>query len=73
MPSRSQHTDGDLRDRIVRAALHVVVNNGTRQAKSAQIAALAKTSESTMFRHFKDVEALFQAVVGVVAVGDDGV
>lgn len=62
MPSRPQQTEGDLRNRIVRAALEVVLNNGTRQTKSAQIAAVAGTSESTMFRYFKDIEALFQAV-----------
>jgi AcrR family transcriptional regulator len=61
MPFRPQ-TEGDIRDRIIRAALQVVINQGTRQAKSAQIAALAGTSESTMFRHFKDIEAIFQAV-----------
>jgi AcrR family transcriptional regulator len=55
-------TEGDIRDRIVRAALHVIINEGTRQSKSAQIAAAAGTSESTVFRHFKDIEAIFQAV-----------
>jgi AcrR family transcriptional regulator len=61
MPSRPQQTEGDLRNRIVRAALQVVLNNGTRQTKSFRIAEVAGTSESTMFRYFKDLEALFQA------------
>ena len=57
-----EKTQASVRGRILRAALTMLVLHGTRQTKSAQIAAEAGVSESTVFRYYKDVEGVLRAV-----------
>lgn len=54
--------EGDVKGRILRAALQQLLTHGTRQLKSAQVAAAAGTSESTMFRHYADLPSVLRAL-----------
>jgi AcrR family transcriptional regulator len=60
--SLSSGAEVDVRTRIVSAALAALLELGTRRVKSAQLAVAAQTTESTIFRYFRDIEGVFQAV-----------
>ncbi len=61
MPAHAERTEDSLESRVISAALAILLRQGPRRAKSAHIAAAARTSESTMFRHFRDIDGIFQA------------
>ncbi|MCZ2813717.1 TetR/AcrR family transcriptional regulator [Modestobacter sp. VKM Ac-2979] len=62
MPAHSSRTRSDVRERILHATLTQLVASGPRSLKSGEIAQHAGTSESTLFRHYKDVSDLLHAV-----------
>lgn len=62
MPTHSSRTRSDVRERILHAALTQLVASGPRSLKSGEVAQQAGTSESTLFRHYKDVPDLLHAV-----------
>jgi AcrR family transcriptional regulator len=55
-------TTGDVRERILRAGLKMLADEGPRSVKSSDVASAAKTSESTIFRHYDDVADLLTSI-----------
>ena len=52
---------GDVRSRILLATLTLVLGQGTRKLRSAEVARVAGTTESTVFRYYSNIECLLQA------------
>ena len=48
---------------IVEAATTLFLENGYRGTSMEQIATVARVSKQTVYRHFSDKEALFNAIV----------
>ena len=62
----------DVREALLRAAIKVFAETGTRGATTRRIAQEADVNEVTLFRHFKSKDDLLRAAVQFFAVaGDD--
>src|SRR5262245_49516159 len=60
-------TGMDVRESLLRAAIKVFAETGTRGATTRRIAQEAKVNEVTLFRHFKSKDDLLKAALQLFA------
>lgn len=64
---RTEARRAEVRDRIVRAALHLIRRGGYREASVAAVAASAGVATGTVYRHFPGKAELFAEVFRVAS------